>query len=61
MKTRNISKSSLPIYIKTFHDADCPKCGFPETIIVRDQQTMEALWEECSKKTCNWGRKIIKK
>lgn len=43
--------------IKTCHDADCPKCGFPETIIVRDAESMKPIKEVCSAK-CGWSRKI---
>jgi hypothetical protein len=43
--------------IRTVHDADCPKCGFPETIIIRQEGTMMPLREECSK-GCGWKRKI---
>lgn len=48
-----------PRIIRTCHDADCPQCRFPETIIVREQKTMKPLWEECSKRDCEWGRKIF--
>lgn len=44
--------------IYTVHDGDCPHCGFPETIIVRDDETMEPLRELCSKRSCHWQRKI---
>lgn len=51
--------------MRTVHDGDCPKCGYPETTIVRDMATMTPLWEECgsvgvrkNKKHCDWGRKM---
>lgn len=51
------------------HDEDCPKCGFPETIIVAEVEiikgnqikSMKPLWIECSSHKCNWGEKIIEK
>ena len=39
--------------IRTYHDEDCPKCGFPETIDLRDQETMKLVGRECSK-GCGW-------
>lgn len=50
-----------PRIIRTCHDEDCPKCGFPETIIVREEATMNPLWIECSDRKCDWGKKIIQK
>lgn len=43
---------------KTVHDADCPVCDFPETVIIRNAKTMMPLYEECGKKTCEWARKF---
>lgn len=45
--------------IRTYHDEDCPKCGFPETIIVRNAKTMKPIWIECSQKKygkCEWKK-----
>lgn len=39
--------------ILTCHDEDCPKCGFPETLDVRDAKTMEIIRRICSKR-CGW-------
>jgi hypothetical protein len=39
------------------HDGDCPQCGFPETIIIRDVKDDKILAEECSK-SCGWYKKI---
>jgi len=41
--------------IQHVHDGDCPECGFPETIFVRDAETHELLKEKCSKK-CGWEK-----
>ena len=38
--------------IQTVHDADCPKCGFPETVQLRNEKTGEILGERCSKRDC---------
>lgn len=35
------------------HDGDCPKCGFPETVMVRDAKTMDLIAEYCSEE-CGW-------
>ena len=43
--------------VRTCHDEDCPKCGFPETIIIRDAKTMKPLMIECSKK-CGWSKPL---
>lgn len=40
------------------HDEDCPKCGFPETSIVRDGKTHNPLVGYCSK--CGWSKKLKK-
>ena len=56
MKMKNIKLRNK--VVRTCHDADCPKCGFPETIIIREEDTMKPLWEECSDRSCDWGRKI---
>lgn len=45
--------------VRTVHDGDCPRCGFPETVYVRDSLTMDILREECSKRSCHWNRKLI--
>jgi len=48
--------------IRTIQDKDCPKCGFPETVVVRNFPSMEPIAEMCSSHTgCDWARKIIKK
>ncbi|MCX6785950.1 MAG: hypothetical protein NTZ18_03825 [Candidatus Komeilibacteria bacterium] len=51
--------------IQTVHDADCPKCKFPETIHIRDAKTMKILGEKCSKKGCDyfvlaWIRRMLR-
>ena len=33
-------------------DKDCPKCGFPETVTIRNIKTGEVLGERCSKFQC---------
>jgi hypothetical protein len=48
-----------PGTIWTPHDEDCPKCGFPETITIRDEKTMKPLAFKCSKrKGCDFYRKL---
>lgn len=42
--------------ILTCHDADCPNCGFPETVIYRNAKTMKPVLEACSN-GCGWIRK----
>lgn len=39
--------------ILTCHDENCPSCGFPETLDVRDSETMEIKRRICSKR-CGW-------
>jgi ribosomal protein L37E len=39
--------------IRTCHDEDCPKCGFPETIDIRNAKTFEIIRRVCSK-NCGW-------
>lgn len=46
--------------IRTYHDENCPKCDFPETVIVREKETMKPLYIECSSKKCDWAKKMIK-
>jgi len=41
--------------VRTYHDEDCPRCGFPETIDVRNAVTMEIVRRECSKR-CGWEK-----
>jgi predicted RNA-binding Zn-ribbon protein involved in translation (DUF1610 family) len=38
--------------MQTVSDQDCPKCGFPEIVILRNEKTMEPLGERCSKRDC---------
>ena len=40
------------------HDEDCPKCGFPETIIVREMKSHKPIAAYCSKE-CGWSKKFI--
>ena len=47
--------------IRTCHDENCPKCNFPETIIIRIADSMRPIWEECGNIGCDWGRKIFTK
>jgi hypothetical protein len=62
IKRKKLSMEEVtPKIIRTCHDEDCPKCGFPETIIVRLAETMKPIWIECSKRSCDWGRKLIYK
>jgi len=59
-KKKTLKKDEImPRIVRTCHDEDCPKCGFPETIIVRNAKTFRPLWIECSKRDCSWGKKII--
>lgn len=49
------------MFIRTCHDENCPKCGFPETIIVRNAKTMKPLWIECSTRMtrgCSWQKEL---
>ncbi len=39
--------------IRTVHDEDCLRCGFPETVDVRDPKTFDIIFRECSK-GCGW-------
>jgi len=51
-------------FIRTCHDEDCPRCGFPETIIVRNAKTFKPIWIECSVRTtegCPWQKVILTK
>ncbi len=58
MKNKQSKKEIAQIKtIRTYHDDDCPNCGFPETIMIRREDTMEIIREECSKK-CGWYRNI---
>jgi len=50
MKKRTIEVGTP---IKTVRDADCPSCGFPETIDIRNPRTMKVMRQECSKR-CGW-------
>jgi hypothetical protein len=34
--------------ITTVHVENCPECGYPETIIIRDATTMSPLYAKCS-------------
>jgi len=47
--------------IRTCHDEDCPQCGFPETIIIRNARTMKPLRIICSKrrKKIKWTMKKL--
>lgn len=47
--------------LMTCHDEDCPKCGFPETIDVRNPNTMAIIRRICSKR-CGWeisGKQLL--
>ena len=44
--------------VKTYQDENCPKCDFPETVIIREAETMKPLIMECSSQKCNWARKL---
>lgn len=46
------------LVVRIVHDGDCPRCGFPETVITRSSETMQPVREECSSQTCHWNRKI---
>lgn len=39
--------------VRTYHDEDCPACGFPEQTLTRVLKTGEVLKAECSK-GCGW-------
>ena len=39
------------------HDEDCPKCGFPETIIVRRADNGQPIEAYCSKE-CGWRKEL---
>jgi hypothetical protein len=55
------TKKNQPEIIRTCHDEDCPKCGWPETIIIRDQATMKPIEIECALKRkgrCDWSKKL---
>lgn len=51
-------RSSTGKIMSHVHDGDCPRCGFPETVMVRDAATGELLREYCSKRTCWWSRRV---
>lgn len=58
MKKKKIKQGKT---ITTCHDEDCPKCGFPETLDVRDSKTMEIKRRICSKR-CGWeisGKELL--
>jgi len=45
--------------IMTCHDENCPKCNFPETLIVRSVYTMKPLRIKCSNyRKCDWEQNI---
>lgn len=44
------------------HDEDCPKCGFPETVLVCEGEKMKPIRWECSANPpCGWTKKYPKK
>ncbi len=45
-------------FLKTYHDENCPVCGFPETVITREKKTMKPTLAECSSNKCSWARKL---
>jgi hypothetical protein len=47
------ASGELPI--RTLKDEDCPGCGWPETIDVRDGRTGRVVRRECgARKQCGW-------
>lgn len=47
--------------IRTLRDENCPKCGWPETITIREETTMKPLEIECGLKRkgkCDWSQKV---
>lgn len=36
-------------FVRTYRDEDCPECGFPETVTVRDKKTLRPVAFQCSK------------
>jgi len=49
------------LFIRTYHDENCPKCDFPETTIVRDSKTMRPIAAECGNKpSCGWSKKLTR-
>lgn len=56
----DISKSTATGKIKvirTVSDESCPKCGYPEIVIVRDAENGESLRRECSSKSCHYQQR----
>lgn len=46
--------------IKVVREEDCPKCGYPELVYVKDAQTLEPIFKKCGNEKCNWQERIIK-
>ncbi|MDD4601631.1 MAG: hypothetical protein PHQ46_11370 [Negativicutes bacterium] len=53
----NIKKIPAMIHV---HDRKCPKCGFPETVYIRNAKTGDILVEYCSSKKCDWKKIFLK-
>jgi hypothetical protein len=49
----NIRKIPAIVHV---HDGNCPKCGFPETVYIRNSKTGDILVEYCSKRECEWKK-----
>lgn len=44
--------------VRLCKDQDCPKCGFPETVLVCVGPELTPKQFECSSRDCNWMKKI---
>lgn len=55
MKKKEIKQGNT---IKTCRDENCPKCGYPETLVIREEKTMKPLRIICSSKKCDYCKFI---
>lgn len=44
--------------IKTCRDENCPKCDYPETIVIREEKTMKPLRIICGSRKCDYCKFI---
>ena len=58
---KTIEKAFTSKFIRTCHDEDCPKCGFPETIVIRNSKTFKPISIECTLRVrgkCDWHKRL---
>lgn len=47
-----------PILLKTYSNAKCPKCKFPQTTFIWNLMMTKVLYEHCNSYACDWARKV---